>query len=102
MGPPLSFSKGEHQPNQESVTATAADIANMNLSVDEHRHRSTPSTIDNAPALNNRGIDQDKSVTTANATGPLLHKQVTLAAANLGSCNKNPGKADTIIDTGAM
>jgi hypothetical protein len=59
-------------------------------------------TIDNSPALNNRGIDQDKSVTTATATGSLLQKPVMLAAANLGSCDKNPGKADTILDTGAI
>jgi hypothetical protein len=32
VGPPLSLSKGERQPDQELVTATAADIANMNLS----------------------------------------------------------------------
>jgi hypothetical protein len=55
-----------------------------------------------APALNNSGIDQDKTVTTATATGSLLQKPVTLEAANLGSCDKNPGKADTILDTGAI
>jgi hypothetical protein len=59
-------------------------------------------TIGNAPSLNNRIIDQEKAVTTATATGSLLQKPVTLAAANLGSCDKNPGKADTILDTGAI
>jgi hypothetical protein len=60
------------------------------------------STIDNGPALNNRGIDQDKAVTTATVTGSLLQKPVILAAANLGSCDKNPDKADTILDTGTI
>jgi hypothetical protein len=77
-------------------------ILHMNLSVDGHRRRSTTSTIDNAPALNTRGINQYKSVTTANVTGSMLQKPVTLAAANLGSCDKNTGKADTILDTGAI
>jgi hypothetical protein len=102
VGPPLSLSKGDHQPDHESVTATAANIANTNLSVDEHRRRSMTSTIDNSPALNNRGINQDKAVTTATATDSLLQKPLTLAAANLGSCDKNPGKADTILDMGAF
>jgi hypothetical protein len=74
----------------------------MNLSVDDYQRCSTTSTIDNAPALNNRDIDQDKAVTPATATGSLLQKPVTLAAANLGSCDKNPGKVDTILNTGAI
>jgi hypothetical protein len=47
--------------------------------------------IDDALALNNRGIDQEEK-----------EASVTLAAANLGSCDKNPGKADTTLDTGAI
>jgi hypothetical protein len=102
VGTPLSLSKLERQPDQESVTATTADIVNMNLSGDGQQRRLTTLTIDNAPALNNRGIDKDKAVTTATVTSSLLQKTVTLASANLGSCDKNPGKADTILDTGAI
>jgi hypothetical protein len=32
----------------------------------------------------------------------MLQKPVTIVAANLGSCDKNPGKADTTIDTGTI
>jgi hypothetical protein len=96
------LSKGECQPDPESIAATAADTVNINLSVDDRRRRSTTSTIVNAPARNNRGIDQDKAVTTATATGSLLQKPVTLAAANLGSYDRNPGKADTTMNTGAI
>jgi hypothetical protein len=84
VGPPFSLSKGDHHPYQESATATIANIVNMNWSVDGHRRRLTTSTIDNAPALNNRGINQDKAGTIATVTGSLLQKPVTLAAANLG------------------
>jgi hypothetical protein len=60
------------------------------------------STIDNTPARNNRGIDEESRATTTTVTGSLLQKPVTLAVANLGSCDKNPGKADTKIYTGAI
>jgi hypothetical protein len=58
--------------------------------------------INNAPARNNRGINEETRATTTTLTGSLLQKPVTLSAANLGSCDKNPGKADTTIDTGAI
>jgi hypothetical protein len=60
--------------------------------------------IDNTPTLNNRVIDQDKAGTIPTVTSSLLQKPVTLAADNLGSCDKNPGKVDTILilDTGAV
>jgi hypothetical protein len=102
VGPPLYLPKGESQPDPESVAATAAATANMNLSINDRWRYSTTSTIDNAPALNKRGVDEGNKVTTAHVTGSLLQKPVTLAAANLGSCDKNPGKADTTINTGAI
>jgi hypothetical protein len=101
VGPPLSFPKGERHPDPESVSATAADTANINLSVNDQRCLTTL-TIDNDPTLNNRGIDQENKGALATVTGSLLQKPVTLAAANLGSCDKNPGKADTTLDTGAI
>jgi hypothetical protein len=58
--------------------------------------------INNAPARNNRGIDEENKGSTATVTGFLSQKPVTLASANLGSCDKNPGMADTTIDTGAI
>jgi hypothetical protein len=94
--------KGERQPDPESVASTAADTANINLFANDHRRRSTTLKIDNAPALNNRGIDQEKKGASATVTNSLLQKLVTLAAANLGSCDKNPGKAYTTLDTGAI
>jgi hypothetical protein len=60
------------------------------------------SMIDNDAAINNRGIDQEKEVTSATVTGSLLQKPVSLAAAHPGSCDKNPGKADITLDTGAI
>jgi hypothetical protein len=102
VGPTLSLAKGERHPNQESATATAVDIFHMSSSVNWHRHRSTTSNIDTFPALNNRGIVQEKTGTTATVTGSLLQKPVTVAAGNLGSCDKNPGKADTKDETGAI
>jgi hypothetical protein len=54
------------------------------------------------PAHNNRGIDKESQSPTTTVTGSLLQKPVTLAAANLGSCDKNPGKAYTTMDTGAI
>jgi hypothetical protein len=59
-------------------------------------------TIDNAPARNNRGIDEGNRAPAVTVNGSLLKKPVTLAAANLGSCEKNPGKAYTTIDMGAI
>jgi hypothetical protein len=102
MGPPLSFPKGELHPDLGSVAATAADTVNINLSVDDRRRRSTTSTIGNAPARNSRGIDKESQPSTTTVTGSLLQKPVTLVAANLRSCDKNPGKADTTMDTGAI
>jgi hypothetical protein len=87
VGPPLSLPKGEHKRDQELVN---------------RRRRSMTLTIDNAPACNNRGIDKETRSTTTTVTGSLLQKPVTLAAANLGSCDNNPGEADTTIDTGAI
>jgi hypothetical protein len=58
--------------------------------------------IGNAPARNNKGIDKESQPSATTVTGSLLQKPVTLAAANLGSCDKNPGKADTTINTGAI
>jgi hypothetical protein len=43
-----------------------------------------------------------KTGTTATVTGYILQKLVTVAAGNLGSCDKNPGKADTKDETGAI
>jgi hypothetical protein len=60
------------------------------------------STIDNAPTRNNRGTEEEIRAKTTTVTGSLLQKPVTLAAANLSSCDKNPGKADTTMDTGAI
>jgi hypothetical protein len=60
------------------------------------------STIVNVPACNNRGIDKESQSPTTTVTGYLLQKPVTLAAVNLDSCSKNPGKADTTMDTGAI
>jgi hypothetical protein len=71
----------------------------MSLSVIGHRRRPTTLTIDNAPTLNNRGIDQEKTGTSATVTGSLLQKPITVAAGNLGSCGMNPGKADTKDET---
>jgi hypothetical protein len=102
VGPPLYLPKGEHQPNPESVAAITANTANIKLSVDDRRRRSTTSTIVNAPARNNRGIDKESQSPTTTVTGSLLHKPVTLAAADLGSCDKNPGEADTTMDTGSI
>jgi hypothetical protein len=95
---PLSLPNVERQPDPESVAATTTDNANINLSVDDHRRRSMTSTIDNAPALNNRGINQEKKGASDTVTGSLLQKPVTLAAANLGSYDKSPGKADTTVN----
>jgi hypothetical protein len=102
VGHPLSLPKGERKRDQESVAATAAATANIKLSIDDRRRRQTTSTINNAPACNNRGIDKETRATTTNVISSLLQKPVTLAADNLGSCDKNPGKADTTIDTGAI
>jgi hypothetical protein len=52
--------KGERHPDPESVAATAPDTATINISVDDHQRRLTISTFDNATALNNMGIDQEK------------------------------------------
>jgi hypothetical protein len=102
MGPLLYFPKGERHPDPESVAATAVDTANINLSVNDSQRRSTTSTIVNAPACNNRGINQESQPSTTTVAGSLLQKLVTLAAANLGSCDKNPGMADTKMDTGTI
>jgi hypothetical protein len=102
VGPPLSLPKGKRHPDLELVAATATTTANMNLYVDYRQCHLTSSMIDNAPALNNRGIDEGNKGTTATVTGSTLQKPVTLSAANLGSCDKNPGKADTTINTGAI
>jgi hypothetical protein len=99
---PLFLAKGERHPDQESATATAVDIFHMSSSVDGHRCRPMTSTIKNVPAINNRGIDEEKTCTTATVTGSLLQKSVTVAAGNLGSCDKNPGKEDTKDKTGAI
>jgi hypothetical protein len=102
VGPPLSLPKGEHKIDPESVAATSAATATIKLSINDRRRRSTTSTIDNAPARNNRGINEGSRAPAATVTGSLLQKWVTIVAANLGSCDKNPGKADTTIDTGAI
>jgi hypothetical protein len=102
VGPPLYLPKGDQQPDLELVSANAADTANTNLSVDDRQRCSTTLTINNAPALNKRGIGEGNKVTSATVTGSLLHKLVTLTAANLGSCDKNLGKANTIIDMGVI
>jgi hypothetical protein len=99
VGPPLSLPKGERKREQESVAETAAATDSIKVSVDDRRRRSTTSTI---PAHNNRGIDEDSQSPTTTVTSSLLQKPVTLAAANLGSCDKDPGKADTTMDTGAI
>jgi hypothetical protein len=80
--PPLSLTKGERKIDPESIATTAAATANMKLSVDDPRHHSTTSTIDNAPAYNNRGIDEGNRAPTATVWCSLLQKRVTLAAAN--------------------
>jgi hypothetical protein len=102
VGPRVPLPKGERKREHESVAATAADTTNINLSIDYRFRRSTTSTIVNAPARNNRGIDKESQPYTTTVTGSLLQKPVTLAAANLGLCDKNPGKADTTMDTGAI
>jgi hypothetical protein len=94
--------KGERKREHESVAETATATDSIKLSVDDSRCRSTTSTIVNAPARNNRGIDKESQSPTTPVTGSLLQKPVTLSAANLGSCYKNPGKADSTIDTGAI
>jgi hypothetical protein len=94
--------KGDRQPDPESVAATAADTANINLYVDDHRHRLTTLKIVNAPSCNNMGIYKESQPSTTTVTGSLLQKLVTLAAANLGSCDKNIGKADTTMNTDAI
>jgi hypothetical protein len=101
VGPPLSLLKGECKRDQESVAETAAATDSINLS-DDRQRRSTTSTIVNAPARNNRGIDKENQGLTATVTGSLFQKMVTVAAANLGSCDKNPGMADTTMDKGAI
>jgi hypothetical protein len=104
--PPPSLPKGERKREKESVTAAATD--SIKLSVDDCQRRSTTSTIINAPARTNTGIDKENKGSTATITGSLFQKLVTLAAANLGSCDKNPGMADTTgmadtrMDTGAI
>jgi hypothetical protein len=102
VGLPLSLPKGERKREQESVAETAAADNIIKLSVDDRQRRSTTSMIINAPACNNRGIDEENIGSTATVTGSLFQKPVTLAAANLGSCDKNPGMADTTMDTGAI
>jgi hypothetical protein len=94
VGPPLSLSKGERQPDQESATATAADITNMNLSVDEHQRRSMTSIIDNAPALNNRGIDQYKAVTTAGSPSSWKKIAHSNEADKWAGLHVTPGRKD--------
>jgi hypothetical protein len=59
-------------------------------------------TIVNAPARNNRGVDEENKGSPATVTGSLFQKPVTLAAASLGSCDKNPGMADTTMDKGTI
>jgi hypothetical protein len=54
------------------------------------------------PLAKTGGIDEETRSTTITVTGSLLQKPVTIAAASLGSCDKNPGKVDTAIDTGAI
>jgi hypothetical protein len=91
----------ERHPDPESATTTAATIFDMGLSVDVHR-RPIISTIDNAPDHNNRGNYQAKTCETATVTVSLLQKPVTAAAGNQGSCDKNPGKADTTDEMGVI
>jgi hypothetical protein len=50
--------KGERKREQESVAETAAATHSIKQSVDDRQRRSTTSTIVNAPARNNRGIDK--------------------------------------------
>jgi hypothetical protein len=95
VGPPVSMPKDERNREQKSVAETAAATNRIKLSVDDRQRRSTTSTIVNAPARNNRGIHKEYQSPTTTVTGSLSQKQVTLAAANLGSCDKNPVKADT-------
>jgi hypothetical protein len=57
----------------------------------------TTSAIDNTPDHNTRDIDQTKNCTTTTVTGSLLHKPVTVAAGNQGSCDKNPRQAVTTV-----
>jgi hypothetical protein len=102
VGTPLSLPKGERKREQESVAQTAAATDSVKLSVDDRQCHLTTSTIVNAPARNNRGIGEENKGSTATVTGSLFQKPVTLAAANLGSCDKNPGIEDTTIDTGAI
>jgi hypothetical protein len=102
VAPPHSLPKGERHPDPESVAATTADTTTINLSVDDHQRCLTTSTIVNAPARNNRGISKESQSPTTTVTGSLLKKPVTLLAANLGSCDNNPGKTDTTMDTGTI
>jgi hypothetical protein len=102
VGPPFSLSKGERHPDQELAIATAADSSNMNSSVDGHRRRPTTSTIDNSPALNNRGIYQEKKGKKATVTGSLLQKPVTVTAGNLGSCKEKRAHARLSVHGAAL
>jgi hypothetical protein len=58
VAPPLYPLKGERKREQESVAETAAATDSIKLSVDRQR-RSTTSIIVNAPARNNRGINEE-------------------------------------------
>jgi hypothetical protein len=102
MGPPLSLPKGERKREQESVAETSVATDSIKLYVDDRQCRSMTSKIVNAPARNNRGIDKENKGPTATVTGSLFQTPVTLAAANLGSCDKNPCMAYTTMDTGAI
>jgi hypothetical protein len=67
VGSPLSLLKGERKREQESVAEIAAATDSIKLSVDRQR-RSKTSTIANAPARNNRGIDEENQGLTATET----------------------------------
>jgi hypothetical protein len=101
-GPPVSLTKGERKREQELVVETAAATNIIKLSVDDRQRCSTTSTIFNAPARNNMGMDKESQSLTTTVTGSLSQKPVTLAAANLGSCDNNPGEAETTMGTGAI
>jgi hypothetical protein len=84
------------------VAETAATTHSIKLSVDDRQRRSTTSMIGNAPARNNMGINEENKGSTATVTGSLFQKPVTLATANLGPCDKNPGMAYTTMYMGAI
>jgi hypothetical protein len=82
------------------VVGAAATIIDMVSVVGNRRLRT--SVLNNTPGQKKPGITTDQPFTTTTVTSYLVHELATAAGGNQVSCDKNPDKAVSTVDTDAI